>query len=83
MQLIIRCNLCTFDNLDTEDQLFNEIKRRHENHHSGIEQFVIGRFGDRKFRATNRIRGHVTWLKENGIEYKPFSSSKGGNLAKK
>ncbi len=83
MQLIIKCNLCTFDNLDTEDQLFNEIKRRHENHHSGIEQFVIGRFGDRKFRATNRIRGQVVWLKENGIEYKPFSSSKGGNHAKK
>ena len=30
---------------------------------------VMGRFGDRKKRATNRIRGEVTWLKDNGDKY--------------
>ena len=67
--MIIKCNLCTLDTLDTEEELFDVIKRKHENHHAGTELFVMGRFGDRKRRATNRIRGRVTWLKENGEKY--------------
>ena len=66
--MMIRCNLCPFD-FDIRDKLFEHIKRRHENHHSGTEQFVVGRFGDRKKRATNRIRGEVTWLKDDGEKY--------------
>ena len=67
--MIIKCNLCPFDTLDTEDELFDVIKHKHENYHAGTELFVIGRFGDRKRRATNRIRGDVIWLKESGEKY--------------
>ena len=60
-RLILRCNLCPFD-MDTEDSLYSEIKKAHENHHEGTELFVVGRFGERKKRCTNRITGKVVWL---------------------
>ncbi len=58
---MIRCNLCGFE-IENEDDSFVHRKGRHETFHSGTEMFVVGRFGDRKRRATNRITGEVSWL---------------------
>ena len=61
MKKLIRCNLCGFE-IDVEDDSFAHRKVRHENHHEGTELFVVGRFGDKKRRAINRITGEVSWL---------------------
>lgn len=62
----IRCTLCNHFELAIDDDSFMHKKNNHENYHEGTEQFVVGRDGTRKRRATNRITGKVRWLDDDG-----------------
>ncbi|MDA1347211.1 MAG: hypothetical protein O3C48_08360 [Crenarchaeota archaeon] len=39
--VLIRCNLCGWETDDKENHRIS----RHENHHEGVEMFVLGRQG--------------------------------------
>lgn len=50
VNVMIKCNLCSFE-IDENDDLLNERKVRHEERHDGTI-----------YKFQNIIRGKVTWL---------------------
>ncbi len=65
-QDLIRCTLCGHFEIALDDDSFIHKKNNHENYHEGMEQFVVGRDGSKKKRASNRITGKVKWIDDNG-----------------